>query len=379
MHRNILNRFGKLNGPPESVQEYWTPQRIADTFLFYGETSKITDGKLYNQVAGRTSEYLTVGGSAGSETYQAPNNATYQTADVDNIWFTEAVAQRTVTTTELIGFDLQRTPVKYDDDSPNAIKIIGILKTGVVIAETLRDQLFKLLELPVLWDNSLNAFGHVKSNRIIQNLFPGVPTGLTLTLISGGVKIDWTDNSFGLGETEIWGKNDSAEYALIDTIAAGTFTKSETITPVDLRYYKIRNKQDGIFSSYTDEQSIALLGNELAVNSGFESETGWTISGGTGTAAVSGGVLTLTSANGKSVYQERLTIGKSYRHLCKFNSMTEGWVDPHGEGFFIPFDNNPANLRSKVAIAANVDFGFYISVPTSGVCDYYSVKEVLLP
>lgn len=177
-----------------SGSTYWNTQKIADTFLFYGETSKITGGKLYNQVKG-SSDWLTVAGSAGSETYQAPDNATYQTADTDYIWFKTDATQRTVTTAELIGYDLQRSPVKYDDNSPNTIRKIGILKSGKVLTATELNHLFDFFTLPLEWHNDTNPYGHIKDNRVGQNLW--IPesvyeeelntyiTGLTTPLSTG--------------------------------------------------------------------------------------------------------------------------------------------------------------------------------------------------
>lgn len=122
-----------------------------------------------NKVTGAT-DFLTVAGVAGSETYQCPNTAAYIAADRDFIWFDGVGDQRTVTTAELIGYDLQRTPVKYGDTSPNAIVAIMILKSAVTGAK--RDKLFTDMWLPVMWDNSLSAYGHVKDNRgAVQVLF----------------------------------------------------------------------------------------------------------------------------------------------------------------------------------------------------------------
>ena len=83
-----------------------------------------------------------------------------------------------------------------------------------------------------------------------------LPTGLTLSLITGGVKIDWTDNTAGLATTEIWGQSDGAAYALLYTIAAGTTTKSETVDAFVTRYIKIRQLKDGLYSPFTAPVNI---------------------------------------------------------------------------------------------------------------------------
>jgi hypothetical protein len=128
--------------------------------------------------------FLTVAGAAGSETYQCPNTAPYITADTDYIWFKTDASQRTVTTAELIGYDLQRTPVKYDDDAPNAIVAITILNAAVT--GTKRDYLFRDMWLPILWDNNLNAYGHIKDNRTGQQLWTPEPIydAATIALIA---------------------------------------------------------------------------------------------------------------------------------------------------------------------------------------------------
>jgi hypothetical protein len=136
--------------------------------LFFGEISKITGGRLYNQKSG-ASDYLTVGGSAGSYTFQCPNTAPYKAADTDYIWFKTDETQRTTTEAELIGYDLQRTPVKYDDNSPNSIRAIMILSSSVTGNKL--NKLFRDMYLPIEWQNNTNAFGHIKSNRMGQNLW----------------------------------------------------------------------------------------------------------------------------------------------------------------------------------------------------------------
>ena len=146
---------------------YWTTQ---PEVLFFGLYSEIAGGQMPNKVTGAV-DFLTIAGVAGSETYQAPNTASYIAADTDNIWFLPDGTQRIATTAELIGYDLQRTPVKYDDTNPYAIQAIIILKSGEVLSAGTRDNLFKYMWLPLLWDNNLNAYGHIKENRVGQNLW----------------------------------------------------------------------------------------------------------------------------------------------------------------------------------------------------------------
>lgn len=146
-------------GGSQNWESYWANQ---PEVLFFGLYSEISGGQMPNKVPG-SSDYLTVAGVAGSETYQCPNTAPYIAADTDYIWFKTDASQRTVTTAELIGYDLQRTPVKYDDTTPNAIVAIIILNAAVTGMK--RDNLFQDMWLPILWDNSLNAYGHVKDNR----------------------------------------------------------------------------------------------------------------------------------------------------------------------------------------------------------------------
>jgi hypothetical protein len=138
--------------------------------LFWGKYSEISGGRMPNKITGST-DYLTVAGSAGSETYQCPNTAPYIAADTDYIWFKTDASQRTTTTAELIGYDLQRTPVKYDDNTPNALRDIMILKAGEVLSASERNNLFQYMWLSILWDNVLNAYGHIKSNRAGQQLW----------------------------------------------------------------------------------------------------------------------------------------------------------------------------------------------------------------
>jgi len=149
---------------------YWKSQ---DEVLFFAETKDIADGKLYNQKSG-SSDYLTVTGAAGSYTFQCPDTAPYIAADTDYIWFSEVGVQRTTTEAELIGYDLQRTPVKYDDTNPYSIRAIIILKAGETLSDDKVDKLHRDLYLPVYWSGVANWNGHLKDNRgAYQQLFEG--------------------------------------------------------------------------------------------------------------------------------------------------------------------------------------------------------------
>ncbi len=146
-------------GGGQSWASYWVSQ---PEVLFFGLYSEISGGQMPNKVTG-SSDYLTVAGAVGSETYQCPNTAPYIAADTDYIWFKTDETQRTVTTAELIGYDLQRTPVKYQDASPN--EIVAIIILNAAVTGTKRNYLFRDMWLSVWWDDSFSDYGHVKDNR----------------------------------------------------------------------------------------------------------------------------------------------------------------------------------------------------------------------
>ena len=146
----------------------WTPQNIAAKVLFWGKYADISGGEMPNLLG---TDALTVAGSAGAETYQCPNTAPYIAADTDYIWFKTDETQRTTTTAELVGYDLQRTPVKYDNDTPNALREIVIFKAGESLTESEVNSLHRYLQLPILWSGVLNANGSIKDNRVGQNLW----------------------------------------------------------------------------------------------------------------------------------------------------------------------------------------------------------------
>lgn len=292
-----------------SWSSYWTHQ---SEVLFFGLYSEISGGQMPNKVTGAT-DFLTVAGVAGSETYQCPNTAPYQTADTDYIWFKTDVSQRTTTTAELIGYDFTRTIIKYANAAPYAIEAIMILSSDVDTAK-MRDD----FDLSIWWSNVLSAYGNVKENRgvgqSVWSLIPIIPTGLTLTGISGGVKIDWTDTNNGSAETEIWGQSDGAEYVLLYTVNGDIITQNDIVAPVDLRYYRIRTLKDVNYSEYTDPVSIALLGEDRVLNGTFTDASNWTP--GVNFSIADGLLKAVLVAKWAYTVQsgaERLTVGATYR------------------------------------------------------------------
>jgi len=145
---------------------YWLNSGL---FLYLADVSNISGGRLYNQVTGSI-DYLTVSGSAGSETYQAPNTAAYIAADTDYLWFKSlANSPRLVLTSELVGYDYHRTIVKYLDVASYTVEWIGILKPASSVTDAIRDA----FHLSIFWDNTSSDHGYTKGNRAAeQSVWP---------------------------------------------------------------------------------------------------------------------------------------------------------------------------------------------------------------
>lgn len=214
-----------------------------------------------------------------------------------------------------------------------------------------------------------------------------IPTGLTLTGISGGVQIDWTDNSSGTAQTEIWGQSNGAAYALLYTIAAGTVTKNDIIAPVDLRYYKIRALRGGLYSAFTSEVSIALLSNI--------SLTGWTNYPGYAyeTFTQSGNLITsaINTAGGGACYSNAIgavLIGQKFilTYTMILNSGTQQFIYI-GDGTSLFTRSNyvhPSN-GSHIGIFTITANGLnnHLTFETGLACNFsisaISLKKILFP
>jgi len=139
----------------------WTPQSIASKLLFWGKVSEIAGGQMPNKLG---SDFLTVTGS----NYQCPNTSPYNTADTDYLWFNSDDTQRVALSTELIAYDFSRTLVKYDDNSPNTLREIIILKNGETLTEDEENNVRDYFRLSIWWDGTLSLHGVIKDNRTIS-------------------------------------------------------------------------------------------------------------------------------------------------------------------------------------------------------------------
>jgi uncharacterized repeat protein (TIGR02059 family) len=222
--------------------------------------------------------------------------------------------------------------------------------------------------------------GQTVTNNIMIPV--NVPTGLTLSLISGGVRISWTDTNSGTAQTEIWGQNDGAAYSLLYTIDAGTVTKDDAgINPVDLRYYKIRAKIGSSYSSYTTPQSIAMLGSELINQSTWNTAAYWNY-GFTGLWTQGTGVLTMNGgAQGNAIRGVIVTAGNKYRCITSYSNVVGSGLVPLYSGI----GALPAQLTGTGSFYyyhvwdATVNVRMVGYAGTTGNVTGVSIKEILNP
>lgn len=170
----IVSNFTTLNLLPSVVAK----------LLYRGLNSEIAAGHMPNKVG---SDYLTVSGSAGSETYQAPNTTAYKNADTDFIWFKTDASIRTTTTAELIGYDLPRTWIKYDNVTPYAIREILIPKVGETFTTAEMNNIRDYCQLSRWWDGTLSFHGVIKGNKPLQQQYEWVAETVSVSA-SGGTE-----------------------------------------------------------------------------------------------------------------------------------------------------------------------------------------------
>lgn len=243
-----------------------------DLVLFYGLYSEISGGQMPNKVTGAT-DYLTVAGSAGSETYQAPDAAPYKTADSDKVWFTGADVQRTVTTAELVGYDFGRTIIKYSNTTPYLIESILILKDGVTLDATTLNKLRDDFSLSIWWNNALSFHGAIKQNRGIgQSIW--TPNNYTKLLLHFDNNILDSCNTAkeGTATNVVFGTTDGkfGHYADFN----GT---NSVITFADTEDFTMANDYTIDFWAKTDTASGASYFKYMIGNMNAAKNSGWAI------------------------------------------------------------------------------------------------------
>jgi len=132
-----------------------------------------------------------------------------------------------------------------------------------------------------------------------------------------------------------------------------------------------------------DKRLGLVLGSELVTNGGFDTDTAWTDSNtGTGTAVISGGVLTLTgtdaSNRGRSYQALSVESGKMYRvALTKTGAAASVWVgtSPGGSGVAAVDAASPSFIF--LATAATV-YLMFLTTSAGGTANFdnISVREI---
>jgi hypothetical protein len=234
LHNIIKPVIGSMTS--NSSSRAWNPRSLPSKFL---EGWKITGaGNLVGLILGNT---LVVGGSAGSYTFQVPNTTPYQNADADYIWFKTDVSQRTATEAEMVGYDLAKTFVKYDNTTPYAIKEIWILKAGQTLTTAEENHMRDYCQLSIWWSNVSSDHGMTKGNRSgRQSFWPSsdLPTVTTTAITSiadisstGGGNVTAEGGRPVIARGVCWGIGVNPTIAnskTSDSTGSGAFTSSLT-------------------------------------------------------------------------------------------------------------------------------------------------------
>jgi hypothetical protein len=163
MSTQIRNRI--FNLPEGSIgTNILNPTIIGPKLLFWGRMSDVSGGQMPNLMEDAV-DHITVAGSLGNYTFQVPDTTPYQDADNDYIWFKTNGIQRTTTEAELIGYDFTRTLVRYENNTPFAIREIVIIKHDEILTTDEENILRDYLSLSVWWDDTLSDHGSIKGNR----------------------------------------------------------------------------------------------------------------------------------------------------------------------------------------------------------------------
>ena len=164
-----ININGNWIGRNRGGSSYWNTRKLQEKFVFLwsgkfdGDNLKNDFGTDSIVVADKDFATTYIPGTS-SATFKLPSEGKYYAADSDGFWFTDEV-QRSLTVTDLNGYDLSRTFIKYSDSYPYNIQLIGILKWDVVLTTSEINSLYGYFRLPVFWSGLFNQNGFIKGNR----------------------------------------------------------------------------------------------------------------------------------------------------------------------------------------------------------------------
>ena len=99
-------------------------------------------------------------------TITAPDSQAFKNADaeVDNLWFTDDEANH-LTVANLISQEYNNTLVKYSDQAPYNVYVIGVIKAGVTLTEAQMDEISDSFDLWVFHFGTWRDAGSIKENR----------------------------------------------------------------------------------------------------------------------------------------------------------------------------------------------------------------------
>jgi len=100
-----------------------------------------------------------------------------------------------------------------------------------------------------------NYKARFKQDQTVLN----IPSGLTVTQISGGVRLTWSDNNTEAEQIEVWVNVNDGGYVLLATVDVGVETRDHTVANGTMKY-RLRAKSGTlpVYSDYTSEVSYAI-------------------------------------------------------------------------------------------------------------------------
>jgi hypothetical protein len=380
-------------------QRSWITPELRDKFLFLW-TGKFDGDNLLSDldstaitVTGKdfTTSYIPYTSAA---TFAVPDNATFEAADTDLMWFDSGGTPKTIAVKQLVNFDYERTLIKFDDSSPYHVRMIGILKAGETLTEDEVDRVHRGFYLWVYWSGVENDYGHYKDNRTIVDV-PAISSAQVPPAQPTKVEITFDLN---LDEDTV---PVTTDFALI-----GSVTGAKTISDVDVNgavvtlTVSVGFGDETVSLSYTQPtdnalrsalgggevvsivaQSVTnnLYGPELVTNGAFTTDTAWTRQVTAGTIVIDGKLNFNAISTGNAIYQGAVVVtGNTYKVVYTIDSISAGFVWVYVKGAFTSTKNSAGTYtQNVVAGAASANIGVYSAqTPTTAVIDNLSIKEV---